>query len=131
MTEERALKLFARCFNSGDFTKLIRRLHKKAVFEAYDRFYKYTGAEKVAAVLLQRAASLNSAPQRSRAYNGYVQVRYELIGLRMESCLVLTGSDPRDVQGLVRIKCTPLHIKAITVLDPKLHTYTRADYVDQ
>ena len=131
MTEERALKLFARCYNSGDFSKLIRRLHKRVTFEAYDRFYKYSGAEKVAAILAQRAASLNSMPQRNRAYSGYVQVRYEIIGVRMESCLVLTGSDPRDVHGLVRIKCTPLHIKAINILEPKLHNYTRAEYVNQ
>jgi len=128
MTEERALKLFAQAYNNGDFSKVVGRLHTRATYEAHDRFYRCTGKDKVAAVLGEKADILNALADRYRAYTGFIQVKHDVIGTRMESCVVLTGSDPRDVKGLVRIKCTPLHIKDILIKNPKDHTYTRADY---
>lgn len=130
MTEEKALKIFARCYNRGDFTDVARLLHKSATYEAYNRFYVNTGAESVSRLLSEKAAELRAWPKPNRAYWGYMMVKHDLIGVRCESCLVLTRDDPREVEGVVRIKCSPLHIRNIRILDPSACKYTRGDYID-
>jgi hypothetical protein len=131
MTEEKALKLYARCYNSGDFSGLTALLHKKAAYEAHNRFYRTEGRDNVARLLGEKAAELRAIPQPNRAYYGFIMVKHDLIGLRAESCLVLTKADPWLVEGVVRIKCTPLHIKEIRILDPEKCKYTRGDYAER
>jgi hypothetical protein len=128
MTEEKALKLFARCYNAGDFSDIYHYLHKKASFEAFYRFYRNDGRESVARLLQEKSTELRALPQPNCAYYGFMMVKHDVIGLRAESCLVLTKSDPRQAEGVVRIKCTPLHIKDIRILDPTGCNYTRGDY---
>jgi hypothetical protein len=128
LTEERALKIFARCYNKGDFADIARRLHKKASFEAFYRFYRNEGRENVQGILTEKAAELRALPVANRAYYGFMMVKHDVIGLRAESCLVLTKDDPWQVEGVVRIKCTALHIKDIRILDPDACKFTRGDF---
>jgi hypothetical protein len=128
MTEEKALNIYARCFNARDFADVVRLLHRKATFEAYNRFYRCEGAESVARFLEEKAAELRAQPKPGRAYAGFMMVRHDIAGLRAESCVVLTQYEPWNVEGVVRIKCTPLHIKGIRVLDPAKCQFTRGDY---
>ena len=131
MTEEKALKLFARCYNACDFAAVVRRLHGHASFEAYKRFYRSDGRESVARLLAEKAAELRALPLPNRAYLGFMMVKRDIIGTRCESCVVLTRSDPQQVEGIVRIKCTPLRVKDIRVLDPAKCQYTRCGYAAQ
>jgi hypothetical protein len=128
LTEEKALRIFARCYNRGDFADIAARLHKKASYEAYNRFYVSTGEESVARLLTDKAAELRALPKPNRAYYGFMMVKHDVIGTRCESCLVLTRDDTREVEGVVRIKCTPLRIRGIRILDPASCKYTRGDY---
>jgi hypothetical protein len=128
MTEDKALKLFASCYNACDFSGISRLLHKKAGFEAFYRFYRNDGRDSVARLLQEKAAELRALPLPNKAYFGFMMVKHDVIGLRAESCLVLTKNDPWQVEGVVRIKCTPLHIKDIKILDPVSCKYTRGDY---
>jgi hypothetical protein len=128
MTEEKALKIFAHCYNTGDFSAIIEKLHAKASFEAYNRFYKNEGAEFVSRMLQERGAELRELPKPNRAYYGFMMVRHDIIGRRAESCVVLTRDEPWKIEGVVRIKCSPLHIKDIRVYDPAKCEYTRGDY---
>jgi hypothetical protein len=128
MNEERALRLFARCANAGDFSPIASLLHKKASFEAYNRFYRSQGRDSVAWVLAEMAEALRARAEPDRAYHGFMMVQHDIIGMRAESCAVLMRSDPRKAEGIVRIRCTPLHIKDIRVLDPAKCTCTRGPY---
>jgi hypothetical protein len=128
MNEEKALRLFARCANARDFSPLVRLLHRKASFEAYDRFYRSQGRESVEKVLAEMALALHAQQNAGRAYHGFMMVKHDVIGLRAESCAVLTGSDPWKAEGIVRIRCTPLRIKGIRVLDPAGCACTRGEY---
>lgn len=128
MTEEKALRLFARCYNACDFTVFARRLHKNAGFEAYNRFYRNEGRESVARLLREKAAELRALPAPNRAYYGFVTVRRDLGGTKVENCVVLTKNDPWQAEGIVRIKCSLLHIKDVRILNPAECQYTRADY---
>jgi hypothetical protein len=128
MTEEKALRLFARCYNACDFAPLVRRLGKKATYTAYNRFYVSSGREAVARLLGEKAEELRALPQKNRAYHGFVIVQRDIIGRRADPCLVLTKHEPWQTLGVVRIKCTPLHIKDIRILDPAECRATRGDY---
>lgn len=127
MTEEKALKLFAKGYHRGDFSDVFAHMHKKVSYEAFYRFYRHDGRESVQRVLNEKAAELRAMPLPNRAYNGFMMVKHDIIGTRCESCLVLTGDDPRNVLGIVRIKCTPLKIRDIRILDPAQCKYTRGD----
>jgi hypothetical protein len=128
MNEDKALRIFARCYNACDFTGVKCRLHKKATFEAYNRFYRSAGREIVSRTLDEKASELRAKPAPNRAYLGFMMVRHDIGGVRAESCVVLTRADPRQAEGIVRIKCTPLHIKDIVAYDPAKCEYTRGDY---
>lgn len=128
MTEEKALKIFARCYNRGDFAGVARLLHKKADYEAYNRFYVSAGRESVARLLGEKGAELRAKPKPWRAYLGFMMVKHDVIGTRCESCLVLTREDPREAEGIVRISCTMFRIRSIRILDPAKSQYTRGDY---
>lgn len=131
MTEEKALKIFARCYNACDFEDVVRRLHKKASFEAFNRFYRNVGRDGVERFLAEKAAELRALPKPNRAHYGFMLIQRGFSPmLRPESCAVLTQDDPWKVEGVVRIKCTPLHIKDIRVFDPAKCQYTRGDYAD-
>lgn len=129
MNEEKALRLFGQCYNSGDFAPLIRKLGRKAFYEAHNRLYLCSGRERVAALLNEKAAELKALPEPNRAYKGFLIVKRELIGSKPDHCVVLTGADTRNVLGVVRIKCGWLSVKSIKVLDPAACEYTRADYL--
>jgi hypothetical protein len=131
MTEEKALKLFARCYNACDFTAVAGLLHGKASYEAYNRFYRNDGRESVARFLAGKAAGLRALPEPNRAYSGFMMVRHGIIGTKCEPCVVLTRGDPLQAEGIVRIKCTPLRVKDIRVLDPGKCNYTRCGYAGQ
>jgi hypothetical protein len=107
---------------------VVRRLHKKASYEAYNRFYRSAGREIVSRALGEKAAELRALAAPNRAYFGFMMVRHDIGGVRAESCAVLTRAEPWQVIGVVRIKCTPLHIKDIMVYDPAKCEYTRGDY---
>jgi hypothetical protein len=128
MNEEKALRLFAWCANARDFSPLVRFLHRKASFEAYDRFYRSEGRESVIKALAEMATAMSAQQNTGRAYHGFMMVRHDIIGLRAESCAVLTGSDPWKAGGIVRIRCSPAHIKGIRVLDPAECACTRGEY---
>ena len=130
MTEEQALKLFARCYNRCDFSPIVRYIHKKASYESWDHFYKYTGRGSVAGALAEKANMIKEKNPPNRAYMGFVMVRHDIIGLRCEPCVLLTRNDPRQVIGVMRIKCTPFRMKHFRVWDGKGMTITRGDYVD-
>jgi hypothetical protein len=128
LTEEKALKLFARLYNKCDFSGIVRHLHPKATYESWDNFYKYTGRSSVAGVLGAKACSLREINPRNKAYIGFTMVKHDIIGTRCEPCLVLTRDDPRQVIGVVRIKCSWRRIRRIRIYDGKGMTYTRGDY---
>ncbi len=66
----------------------------------------------------------------NRAYHGFMMVKRGLSPIpRPEPCVVLTRNEPWLTEGIVRIKCTPLHIKDIRVLDPATCEFTRGAYM--
>lgn len=127
MTEERALRLFAACYRRQSFTPMLRWLHKKASYTAFNRFYVSSGKDGVARLLGEKETELQALPRPNRAFRGFMMVKHDLIGNRAESCAVLTRADPWQTEGIVRIKCTPLHIKDIRVLNPADCQYTRGE----
>ncbi len=127
MNEEKALKLFAACYNARDFSKLLSRLHRKATYTAYNRFYVSSLKEGVSRLLMEKAEELRAVEPPNRAYHGFVETPRSLTGTRVDPCLVLTRHLPWQELGIVRIKCTLLHIKDIRILDPATHAHTRAD----
>jgi hypothetical protein len=86
------------------------------------------GRETVSRALEEKAAELRAQPLPNRAYSGFMMERRDIGGLRAELCVVLTRAESWLAEGIVRIKCTPLHIKDIRVFDPAKCEYTRGDY---
>jgi hypothetical protein len=129
MSEEKALKIFARCYNERNFAPLVRRLHRKASYGAYNRIYVSRGRPAVSRALAEKAAALQAQPRPSRAYMGFLIKPRDVGGIKAEYCVVLTRDDPRQAEGVVRIRCTPLHIKDIWVYDPAQCQYTRGSYI--
>ncbi len=129
LTEERVLKLFARCYNRCDFEPIIARLSRQAAYESWNNFYHYRGRERVAQVLRERAAKLRATQPNEKAYMGFIMVKREMLGTHPEHCVCIAeGDDPSRVTGLVRIRFTPLHIQRIDIVAATTHTYTRGDY---
>lgn len=129
MSEEKALELFARCYNRCDFTEFARRLSKRAVYEAFNRFYRHNGRESVRRLLEEKAAELRSMPLPNKAWRGYLMSTHDLMDLpKCDRCVILTASDPRRVLGIVRIKAWVFGIREIVVMDPVKCQFTRGDY---
>lgn len=131
MNEEKALRMFARCYNERDFAGLERRLHRKASYGAYNRIYVSRGRQAVSKALAEKAAELLARPRPNRAHMGFMMKPRDVGGIKAEYCVVLTRDDPRQAEGIVRIRCTPLHIKDIWVYDPAQCQYTRGGYAGQ
>ena len=130
MSEERALELFAMCYNGGDFSPVIRRLHKRCTLEWYDFFYRQEGRDRVEQMLHWREAKLNAQTPRNRAHHGFEMVKHDVLGMQPQACIVLTDSTDREVLGIVRIRCSLFRIKTIYVGNPEYHTYTRGKYIE-
>ena len=129
LTEEKVLKLFARCYNRSDFEPIIARLSRKAAYESWNNFYHYRGRESVTRVLRERAVRLQATAPKERAYMGFMMVKRDMIGTHPEHCVcICEGDDPNRVTGLVRIRFTPLRIQRIDIVAAATHPYTRGDY---
>ncbi len=131
MSEDKALELFAHCYNRGDFAPVIRRLSKKCTLEWHDFFYKQEGRARVGEVLRWRAGLLNDLPRRNRAHVGYEMVKHDVFGMQLRPCLVLTDADDDRVLGIVSIRPSLLGIRNINVGNPEYHTYTRVRYAEE
>lgn len=129
LTEERVLRLFARCYNRCDFEPIIARLSRKAAYESWNNFYHYKGRDKVARVLRERAAKLAATEVHERAYWGFMTVPRKMLDAKqLVHCVCIAeGGDPNRVTGLVRIRFTPLHIRRIDIVSAATHPYTRGD----
>lgn len=128
MNDERALALFAQCYNRCDFAEFSRKLSEEAAFAAFNSFYTYNGKESVRKALDEKASELRRLEQPNKAWRGYLRGHHGLLDMpRMDSCVVLTASDPSIVLGVVIIKCALFRIRDIRVLDPAVCSFTRSD----
>lgn len=128
LTEEKALELYARGYNRRDFTAVARKLHRSAELVAFNRFYRHDGKDSVARYLREKADELAQSVELHRAYHGFMMVPRGMAGVKCESCVVLTKSNPPLAEGIVRIRCSPLGILEIQILDPERCEYTRGDF---
>ena len=129
MSEEKALELFARCYNRCDFAGFARRLSKRAVYEAFNRLYVHDGRDSVLRALNEKAAELRAMDRPNKAWRGYLRYKSDMLDLpRCDNCVVLTANDPGRVLGVVRIRCTIFGVRAIRVLDPAKCDFTRGEY---
>ncbi len=131
MTEEKALALYARCYNRCDFSELNRKLSQKATYMAYNNFYEHKGRGSVCKALDAKAADLRALPRPNKVWRGYLKGRAEALDLpRMDSCLVLTADDPSRVLGVVILTRALFRIRDIRVLDPARCQYTRGSRLE-
>lgn len=129
MSEEKALELFARCYNRCDFTEFNRRLSRHASYEAFNRIYRHNGRDSVRRYFDEKAAELRSLPRPNKAWRGYLMTKHDLMDLpKCDHCVVLTHNDPRQTLGIVRIRCSLFGIREIRVLDPARCQCTRGDF---
>ena len=129
MSEEKALELFARCYNRCDFTEFSRRLSRRATYEAYNRIYRHNGRDSVRRLLDEKAAELRSLVRPNKAWRGYLVSKHDLLDLpKCDNCVILTANDPRQILGIVTIRGTVFGIREIRVLDPAKCECTRGEY---
>lgn len=128
MNNERALALFARCYNRCDFSDFGRKLSDNATFVAFNSFYTYKGQDSIRKALDDKANELRQLELPNKAWRGYLRGHHGMLDLpKMDDCVVLTASDPSIVLGVVMIQCALFRIRDIRVLDPADCSYTRSD----
>ena len=129
MSEEKALELFARCYNRCDFAEFNRKLGRRAAYEAFNRFYVHSGRDSVRRLLEEKAAEQRALPRPNKAWRGYLMSKHDLLELpKCDHCVILTANDPGKVLGIVRIKASLFGVREIAVLDPAKCQFTRGEY---